>query len=126
MTWAQMGWLKRALLILAAAGACCVFALFGFSFWIDLTATQVTFVNDSNHTVDLPDCSTDLVELPAHQTAQLPIGSDHPVQCTVEYLTGQDDTWSVACLAMPIQLVPKTTLRISEAKGIASAGSCPD
>ena len=107
--WRQWGRLPR--ICLAVGGA--VFLVVGTSviwtFWIDLSATNIAFVNDTPRAVTLPDCSTDIATIPAGRPVELPIASDHPAKCTVD-----DASAVVRCVTLPKRLTSDVVIRISE------------
>jgi hypothetical protein len=102
----------------------CLIALGSVIIWENATAAQVTFINDSANAVVLTDCSTDLVTLAAGTTQALPIASDHPKQCSVEYLTQSGNPSSFACLLMPPRLGSQTVVKISSARPTSRSSSC--
>ncbi len=119
-----MTWLRRGLFIIGALGVLGLVILGSAIIWQDETAVQVTFINDSANTAMLTDCSTDLVSLPPGATTAIPIASDHPKQCSVEYLTRSGDPSSYACLVMPSHLGSQTVFKLSDARREARPSGC--
>lgn len=94
--------------LLLAAGAIVILVL-----WTGVSATNVTFVNDTTREITLPDCSTDISTIPAGRPVNLPIAWDHPEKCAV------DDEASgvvIGCVAVPKRLTSGVTIRISETR----------
>jgi|SRR5450756_2227667 len=115
-----LAWVLVALGVLIAAGALVI----GVAVvWEDTTAVSVTFVNDSQQGVILPDCGTDLVSISPHETVQIPIATDHPKQCSVDTSNGTGRN-STTCLAMPTRLDSKTIIRISGARPQRATSGC--
>ena len=119
-----MNWLKRALLFLVVAGVLAGIVMVGAITWEDASAVQVTFINDSTKAVILPDCSTEQVKLEPETTQELPVASDHPNRCSVEYLTDSGNSLLYACLPMPSRIGSQTVVRISNARPAIRSSTC--
>lgn len=102
---------KWVLVIGSGLIALAIVVVFAVAFIVDVTAIEVRFVNDTGMVVVLPDCSTDLAQIDAHQSAMLPVASDHPSQCTV------DDAYRgriIGCVTMPHPIQTTTVIRLSD------------
>jgi len=100
--------------ILAVLGPALLAALIIDMAWSDATARNVTFVNDTSLELDLPDCSTDLAFLNAHDTVKLPVASDHPHDCTIDGpRTPGGKEVLLGCVTLPDHLDAHTIIRLS-------------
>jgi hypothetical protein len=117
-------WLKRVLLLVVVAAALAGIGLVGAITWEDASAVQVTFINDSARAALLPDCSTGPVTLEPETTQELPVASDHPSRCPVEYLTDSGSPSSYGCLPMPSRIETQTVVRISNARPASRSSTC--
>ena len=109
--WRQWSLLTRVCLAVGGVIVLALGASVPFIFWIDLSAINVTFVNNTPSAVTLPDCSTDIATIPAGRLVELPIASDHPAKCTVD-----EGSAVVGCVALPKRLASDVLTRISEAQ----------
>ena len=109
--WSKLRWPGRVGIVAGLLVALVVLVVYAAAFWFDVTATNVTFVNDTGRSVIISDCSTDLVAIKAGATVKVPIAADHSSECTVDD-AGQGRV--IGCVAVPASLQRSTVIRLSD------------
>jgi hypothetical protein len=106
--------------VLCAAVVCLIaFALV----WIvsSVSSVEVTFINDSNAIVILPNCGNDLTELNPGQQVSVAVYKA-TTHCSVDPLDSARQTLPTKCLAIPQPMLSGEVVRISSA--VINAGAC--
>lgn len=117
---------KRKIRFLTFVVILAALVVLGAMFWTHASATQVTFVNDTPFQIFVTDCTSDLAFLNPHETAVLPVPSDHQSQCSIE-IPNRDGLYvPMSCLTLPIPLTASTVVDISDATRIPPGTYCPE
>jgi hypothetical protein len=109
--WSRHRWPGRLGIVTGTLIALVVIVVYAASFWFDVTATSVTFVNDIGRPIAIPDCSTDQVEIKAGTTVKVPIAADHSPDCTLD---DEDRGRVIGCVSVPAHLNNSTVIRLSD------------
>jgi hypothetical protein len=109
-TWSSWSWSVRISIVVGSLVVVALAGVLGTAFWFDVTATQVTFIDDIGRKVVIPDCGTDIAQLDAGARVKLPIPADHSADCSIiSAKLGR----VIGCLKVPVNN-KSTVIRLSD------------
>jgi hypothetical protein len=98
---------------IGALGVAAVVAYIVIAVYSSVNSVSVTFVNDTNNPVVLPDCGKDLASVAARTSTVVNV-FQRTAYCSIDVQGGASPT-SVRCLKMPRPLEQGAVVRIADA-----------